>query len=111
MTEREKEIVFEAAQEGKVLDSSKHEKDLQEFRMTKAKFRQTRRHNAIESDPFKLLEKHHQHHPKKEETKKEDPAEDIDDIIKELEEKRSREKSSKELGLKPKIREKFYTEA
>lgn len=79
--------MFEAA-EGKVIDSSKHEKDLQEFRMTKAKFRQTRRHNALESDPFKLLEKHHLHpqpqpqpsphfHPNKE-----DPTEDIDDIIK-----------------------------
>lgn len=96
-----------------MLDSSKHEKDLQEFRMTKAKFRQTRRHNALESDPFKLLEKHHHPQPSPHHlSKKEDPTEDIDDIIKELEDKRSREKSSKELGLryKQQQREKFYTE-
>jgi hypothetical protein len=66
-----------------VLDASKHEKDLQEFRMTKAKFRQTRRHNALQSDPFKALEKHHphihHHHSKREESN-----EEIDDIIKEL---------------------------
>lgn len=47
--------------------------------MTKAKFRQTRRHDALESDPFKMLEKNHHFQPKKE-----DPTEDIDDIIKEL---------------------------
>jgi hypothetical protein len=78
--------------------------------MTKAKFRQTRRHNAFESDPFKLLEKHHPHpHRQTPLPKKEDPTEDIDDIIKELEEKRS-QKSTKELSFKSKPREKFYTE-
>jgi hypothetical protein len=51
--------------------------------MTKAKFRQTRRHNAFESDPFKLLEKHQHPQPSPHfYSKKEDPTEDIDDIIK-----------------------------
>lgn len=58
------------------MDSSRHEKELQEFRTTKAKFRQTRRQNAIQSDPFKLLEKqqpkHNHHHHNY--TKREDPS-------------------------------------
>lgn len=52
--------------------------------MTKAKFRQTRRHNALESDPLKILEKHHNPQlqpPPHFYSKKEDPTEDIDDII------------------------------
>ena len=67
--------------------------------MTKQKFRQTRKQEAFLSDPLKQLEKSY--------LKQEDASEDIDDIIKELEEKRKKKVVK---GSMKHSREKFYTE-
>ena len=80
-------------------------KNIDEFRMTKQKFRETRKHDAFRSDPLKHLEKS--------QVRPED--EDIDAIIRELEEKRTKS-HKKSVEVKPfrnlgkNSREKFYTE-
>lgn len=73
--------------------------------MTKQKFRETRKHDAFRSDPLKQLEKS--------QVKAED--EDIDAIIRELEDKRKKNQK-KAIEVKPlrnlekSNREKLYTE-
>lgn len=90
-----------------MLDTAKQEKKMEEFRMTKQLFRQTRRQDALQSDPLKLLEKHHH--------QKEETVDDLDLLIKELEEKKFKDRAShrevKAIKLPSKhTREKFYTE-
>lgn len=104
--QNKKEVVFEEKKEG-TLDITHQQKNIQEFRNTKQKFRQTRRQEAFLADPLKHFEKLK---PKV----TEDPTDDIDDIIKELEEKKKKKTAREPKVLKlpsKKTREKFYTEA
>lgn len=73
--------------------------------MTKQKFRETRNKQAFRSDPLKQLEKS--------QLKQDQEEEDIDNIIRQLEEKKKM-KSDRKTEVKPVklakgTREKFYT--
>lgn len=80
------EVLFKENPLGKKLDTSKEDKKIDEFRATKEKFRMTRKHDARESNPFKVIENNSK-------VNKHSEMEDLDSLIKELEEKGKKKKS------------------
>ena len=85
---KKKNIVFAQKQQGQILQMKGQQQKIDAFRQTKQKFRQTRRHDAFVSDPLKQLEKSQHKHE----------DQDIDTIIRDLEEKRKR-KSPKQVKI------------
>lgn len=69
-----KDVIFEEKPAGVKLDTLKEDKKIDVFRATKEKFKQTRRHDALESNLFKQLDNFD----------KSGDADDIDSILKEL---------------------------
>ena len=106
---KDKQIAFEQRQKVEVFDHLKPEKQLfEEFRTTKQQFRKTRKEQAFFSDPLRNLEKA--------KLKAKEHTQDLDQILRELEEKKKKknqssiEKQSNISGLPLKVtREKFYT--
>jgi hypothetical protein len=97
-----KDLIFEEKLTGAKLDTSKEDKKIDVFRATKEKFKQTRRHDAMESNLFKQidLEQNKSGLP--------EAADDIDSILRYLEDK-NKKKDNKDPKL-PLIstKEKFY---
>lgn len=50
-----KEVIFEEKPSGAKLDTSKEDKNLDLFRQTKEKFKKTRKMDALEGNPFKMV--------------------------------------------------------
>ena len=50
-------MIFEENPKGPKLDTSKEDKKIDVFRATKEKFKATRKHDALDSNPFNLAEK------------------------------------------------------
>ena len=78
--------MFEENPSGLKLDTRKEDKNMDVFRATKEKFKQTRKHDALDSNPFKVLDNN---------SKTKNDFEDIDSLIKELEEKGTKKKEKK----------------
>lgn len=69
-----KEVVFEEKPTGNKLDTSKEDKNMDLFRQTKEKFRQTRRMDAMENNIFRVSHQNNNHNN--------NDMNDLDDLIK-----------------------------
>ena len=54
---QQKDIVFEEKPAGTKLNTTNQDKKMDEFRKTKKMFKESRRHDALENNPFKVNKK------------------------------------------------------
>ena len=57
MSSQPKDIVFEEKPTGVKLNTTNQDKKMDEFRKTKNKFKETRKHDALENNPFNVAQK------------------------------------------------------
>ena len=57
VSSQQKEIVFEEKPTGVKLNTTNQDKKMDEFRKTKNKFKETRKHDALENNPFNVAQK------------------------------------------------------
>lgn len=93
------EVIFEQNSKGYKLDTAKEDKNIDVFRATKEKFKATRRHDAIDANPFKLAENKSGGRNQQNDNANGNDMDDLDSLIKELEEKGKKKGNKKQEKL------------